>query len=110
MTDIDSRDTLTKIATEATSAMTTAVADGVADKTSAAMNDLYAVALSALSDVSIQVENLKAALELKRKQSLDEVHAFVQAASSALDFASSINRTLTKLEKTAMASPSRTTP
>lgn len=96
---------LGKIALEATEALTAAVAQGVADKTSAAMNDVYSVALQSLSHIKIQIENLEHALELKRKQSLDEVNAFVLAAAEALNFASSIGRALNRLEQTALATP-----
>ena len=107
MTTIDSRETLSKIATEATSALTTSVADGIAAKTSAAMSDVYSVALQALSEVKIQVENLEHALELKRKQTLDEVASFVSATSETLNFAAAIGRSLDRLQETTLGTPSK---
>lgn len=98
-----SDDALAKLANEATAAMSSSVADGVAAKTTAAMSDVYSVALQALSQIKIQIENLETALELKRKQSLEEVNAFVAASAEAMNFASSIGRMLERLEKTGMA-------
>lgn len=99
----DSKEILSKIATEATAALTDSVADGVAAKTSAAMSDVYSVALQALSEVKIQIENLEHTLELRRQMAMQEVAAFVVASSEALTFASSISRVITRLEQTPMA-------
>lgn len=100
MTD-DSNAILSRIATEATAAMTASVADGVAAKTSAAMSDVYSVALEALAQVKVQIENLEHALEIKRKQSLEEVTAFVSASAAAMDFAATVGRMIDRIEKSA---------
>lgn len=97
----DSRATLSRIANEATAAMTASVADGIASKTSAAMSDVYSVALDALTQVKIQIENLEHALELKRKRSLEEVTEFVAAAAQAMDFASTMGRMIQRIETSA---------
>lgn len=101
MTDSDSHAILSRIATEATAAMTASVADGIAAKTSAAMSDVYSVALEALAQVKIQIENLEHALELKRKRSLDEVTAFVGASAQAMDFAATMGRLIQRIETAA---------
>lgn len=108
MTYTDTRPTsaeiLSKIATEATSAMTESFSDGVTAKTTAAMSDIYSATLSALSSIKLQIENLEKALELKRTQAILEVEAFTAASAEAMDIASAIGRALTRIEKTAMAS------
>lgn len=102
----DSNEILSRIATEATAAMTASVADGVAAKTSAAMSDVYSVALEALSQIKVQIENLENALEVKRKRSLEEVGAFVSASAEAMNFASTIGRMIERIERAAPTAPS----